>query len=385
MSDNETVSITFESNDNSNIDLNKPIPPIKRDNRPLKERSHIEIEPGSRIYGRIDIPDEMNMVRKQFSDGPSVITREEHFDSPKMEKWRKSHEEYIHRDKRTLATVLGYTYIGDRLVNAYLRGVSPDYKYRMLQLTLSEEDLPFAYQLYDHYDFLKKHGLPMPEKDTLMKDGELDMKVLKTFFNKHYTKFENAFVMNRIIKSYADDLHTIIKKAPRFGDTLSTYRGVKNEDFLEAGALSYINRSFSSSSLSNTEAGKFTNPYGKYKCCMYNIKIDKSVPVLCIDSVSKFPKELEVLISDNVMFNYFIDVNYREVPGQGYILQRHIDIIPAPKNYKPVYLKITPKYKKKLKRGNYIKVNNSPYRKTRKSKGKGKGKDKGKRPLDEWD
>ena len=385
MSNNETVSITYESNDNSSID-DKSIPPVrKRDDRPIKERSHIEIEPGSRIYGRIDIPDEMNMVRKQFSHGPSVLTREELFDSPKMEKWRKSHEEYIHRDKRTLATVLGYTYVGDRLVNAYLRGVSPDYKHYILQLTLSEGDLPFAYQLYDHYDFLKKHGLPMPEKDTLMKDGELDMKVLKAFFDKYYEKFNTPFVMNRIIKSYADDLHEIIKNAPRFGNTLSTYRGVKNEDFLEAGALSYINRSFSSSSLSNTEAAKFTNPYGKYKCCMYNIKIDKSVPVLCIDSVSKYPKELEVLISNNVMFRYFVDVKHREVPGQGYILQRHIDIIPVPKNYKPVYLKITPKYKKKLKRGNYIKVNNSPYRKTRKSKGKGKGKDKGKRPLDELD
>ena len=383
MSNNETVSITYESNDNSSID-DKSIPPVrKRDDRPIKERSHIEIEPGSRIYGRIDIPDEMNIVRKQFSHGPSVLTRDELFDSPKMEKWRKSHEEYIHRDKRTLATVLGYTYVGDRLVNAYLRGVSPDYKHYMSELSSSEGNLPFAYQLYDHYDFLKKHGFPMPEKDTLMKDGELDMKVLKAFFDKYYEKFENPFVMNRIIKSYADDLHEIIKNAPRFGDTLSTYRGVKNEDFLEAGALSYINRSFSSSSLSNTEAAKFTNPYGKYKCCMYNIKIDKSVPVLCIDSVSKYPKELEVLISNNVMFQYFVDVKHREVPGQGYILQRYIDIIPVTKNYKPVYLKITPKYKKKLKRSDYIKVNNSPYRKTRKSKGKGKGKDKGKRPLDE--
>jgi hypothetical protein len=383
MSNNETVSITYESNDNSSID-DKSIPPVrKRDDRPIKERSHIEIEPGSRIYGRIDIPDEMNMVRKQFSHGPSVLTREDLFDSPKMEKWRKSHEEYIHRDKRTLATVLGYTYVGDRLVNAYLRGVSPDYKHYMSQLTSSEGDLPFAYQLYDHYDFLKKHGLPMPEKDILMKDGELDMKVLKAFFDKYYEKFNTPFVMNRIIKSYADDLHEIIKNAPRFGNTLNTYRGVKNEDFLEAGALSYINRSFSSSSLSNTEAAKFTNPYGKYKCCMYNIKIDKSVSVLCIDSVSKYPKELEVLISNNVMVRYFVDVKHREVPGQGYILQRHIDIIPVPKNYKPVYLKITPKYKKKLKRSDYIKVNNSAYTKTRKRKGK--GKDKGKRPLDELD
>jgi hypothetical protein len=116
---------------------------------------------------------------------------------------------------------------------------------------------------------------------------------------------------------------------------------------------------------------------------MYNIKIDKSVSVLCIDSVSKYPKELEVLISNNVMVRYFVDVKHREVPGQGYILQRHIDIIPVPKNYKPVYLKITPKYKKKLKRSDYIKVNNSAYTKTRKRKGK--GKDKGKRPLDELD
>ena len=85
---NDEVSITYESNDNSNINL-KSIPLIRRDTRPLKERSHIELEPGSRIYGRIDIPDEMNMVRKQFSDGPSVRTREELFDSSKMEKWRK--------------------------------------------------------------------------------------------------------------------------------------------------------------------------------------------------------------------------------------------------------------------------------------------------------
>jgi len=92
-----------------------------------------------------------------------------------------------------------------------------------------------------------------------------------------------------------------------------------------------------------------------------------------------------VLISDNVMFNYFIDVNYREVPGQGYILQRHIEIIPVPKNYKPVYLKITPKYKKKLKRSDYIKVNNSPYRRTMKKKKDKKGKKERPPTPGEWD
>ena len=344
----------------------------------VRKHTYEDISQGTRIYGRIELPDPMDAYKMSYSYDPN-LTRNDYFGSPKMELWRKSHEEYIRSSDRILRIVKAYTFHGDRLANTYLRGVLSGLEDLMLSIRFSAEDVPIAYQIYDHYDFLKKHGIKMPEKETMMKDDKLDMDVMRTFFDSQYKKLTNQFVLRRLLKSYTDDLQEIIKNAPKFGETLYSYRGVKNEDFLEPGTLSYINRSFSSTSLSMDVSSKFTESYSGYRCCIYNLEIDKSVPVLCIDSVSLVKDEYEVLISHNVMFNHNVDVKSRKYKYQNY-LTRIIKVTKVPVgNFKPLFMKLTPTKKVKDKSRKFAKID-SPYRKTIKKKKDKKGK-KGRPPT----
>ena len=337
-----------------------------------RKHTYEDISEGTRIYGRIELPDPMNAYKLSYSYDP-YLTRENYFGTPKMELWRKSHEEYIRSSDRILKIVKSYTYHGDRLANTYLRGVLSGLEDLMLSIRFSVEDVPIAYQIYDHYDFLKNHGIKMPEKASMMKDDKLDMEVMRTFFDAQYRKLTNQFVLRRLLKSYTDDLQEIIKNAPKFGETLYTYRGVKNEDFLEPGVLSYVNRSFSSTSLSMDVSSKFTESYSGYRCCMYNLEIDKSVPVLCIDSVSLVKDEYEVLIAYNVLFNHNVDVKSQKYKHQNY-LTRVIKVTKVPDgDFRPLFMKITPTKKNKVKPRNYITVNYLHRRTIKKKKDK-KGK-----------
>lgn len=348
-----------------------------------KDRKHKyeDIAPGKRIYGRIHLPDPL----EAYKGSPSQFTYEQPnlFGTPQIKAWRDSHKAYIYSSDRILKIVRAYTFHGDRLANTYLRGVLSGLEDLMLSIRLSVDDIPIAYQIYDNYDFLKKHGIPMPEKASLMKDDKLDMDAIKELFIDQYKKLTNHFILRRLLKSYTDDLQEIIKNAPRLGKTLYTYRGVKNEDFLEPGSLSYVNRSFSSTSLSMDVSSKFTESYEGYRCCLYMLEIDPSVPVLCIDSVSLVKGEYEVLIGHNVLFEH--DVNVRYIKHEAYnYLTRHIRVKKIPVgDFKPLFMKLTPTKKKKLKRSNYIKVG-SPHTKTLKKKKDKRGK-KGKAPTpNDW-
>ena len=350
-----------------------------------KDRKHTyeDIAPGKRIYGRIQLPDPMDAYKPSYSYDPD-LTRNDYFGTPKMEAWRKSHEDYILSSDRILKIVKAYTYHGDRLANTYLRGVLSGLEDLMLSIRFSVEDVPIAYQIYDHYDFLKNHGIKMPEKASMMKDDKLDMDVIKTFFDSQYKKLTNQFVLRRLLKSYTEDLQEIIEKAPKFGETLYTYRGVKNEDFLEPGTLSYINRSFSSTSLSIDVSSKFTESYSGYRCCLYLLEIAKSVPVLCIDSVSLVKGEYEVLIAHNVLFNHNVDVKTMKHKHNNY-LTRVIKVTKVPVgNFKPLFMKLSPTKKTKSKVRPYVKIN-SPHKKTLKKKKDKRGK-KGRPPTpkNEW-
>ena len=116
-------------------------------------------------------------------------------------------------------------------------------------------------------------------------------------------------------------------------------------------------------------SSKFTESYSGFRCCIYNLEIDKSVPVLCIDSVSLVKDEYEVLIAHNVLFNHNVDVKSRKYKHQNY-LTRIIKVTKVPVgNFKPLFMKITPTKKNKSKHRKFVKVN-SPHKKTMKKKDK---------------
>ena len=344
----EDLNYVWDGNTESLGD-NDP-PPKKRENRTAFK----VIGLNTRIYGKDKERWGMNALENKKERG--------HFASEILQDvWKDMHEKYIHSDDRILKTVRGYSYHGDELANAYARGNLANLSDVMMRISLStdKEDIPIAYQIYDHYDFLKGHGIPIPPRETLMQDGKLNMPVINEFFNKNYAKMSNQFILGRLLKSYVEELQTIIEKAPRLGKNLITYRGTKNEDFLEPGILSFINRGFSSTSLSFTVAAGFTQTYYNLKCCLYHIDIDKSVPVLYIASVSKFPGEQEVLISSNVLYER--DIAVSTIPkGASDYLYRHMKVKKAPEgNFTPVYMKLN-KGLKNTRRSNYVKINAPP-------------------------
>lgn len=325
-------------------------PPKKRENRTAFK----VIGLNTRIYGKDKKRWGMNARENKKERG--------YFASEILQGvWKEMHEKYIHSDDRILKTVRGYSYHGDELANAYARGNLANVSDVMMRISLStdKEDIPIAYQIYDHYDFLKGHGIPIPPRETLMQDGKLNMPLINEFFNENYAKMSNQFILGRILKSYVDELQKIIENAPRLGKNLITYRGSKDEDFLEPGILSFINRGFSSTSLSFTVAAGFTQTYYNLKCCVYDIDIDKSVPVLYIASVSKFPGEQEVLISSNVLYER--DIAVSTIPkGASDYLYRHMKVKKAPEgNFTPVYMKLN-KGTKNTRRSNYVKIDAPP-------------------------
>jgi hypothetical protein len=340
--------------ENTNTNINNDSPPKKKENT----RAFKTIGFNTRIYGDVILPDSKYVSRYI---PPDTIKKGYFPTEGLMEVWKDIHTKYIHSDDRILKTVRGYSYHGDELANAYARGNLANLSDIMMRIsvTTDKEDIPIAYQIYDHYDFLKAHGIPIPAKETLMQDGKLNMPVINAFFNENYRKISNQFVLRRLLKSYVDDLQKIIENAPRLGKNLHTYRGSKNEDFLEPGILSLINRGFSSTSLSFTVATGFTQTYYDLKCCIYDIDIDKSVPVLSIDSVSKFPGEQEILISKNVIYERNILVRTIEHESRRY-LYRQIKVKKAPEgNFNPLYMKLN-KGSKNTRRSNYVKINAPP-------------------------
>jgi hypothetical protein len=203
------------------------------------------------------------------------------------------------------------------------------------------------------------------------------MPLINEFFNKNYAKMSNQFILGRLLKSYVEELQNIIENAPRLGKNLRTYRGSKNEDFLEPGILSFINRGFSSTSLNLSVALGFTKEYYGVRCCVYDIDIDKSVPVLYIASVSKFPDEEEVLISSNVLYERDIAVSTIPHKASEY-LYRHMKVKKAPEGrFTPVYMKLN-KGTKNTRRSNYVKVNAAPGKTSRLSNGTTRRKKKNK-------
>jgi hypothetical protein len=354
----EDLNYVWDGNTES---LGDESPPKKKENT----RAFKTIGFNTRIYGNVILPDSGDSSPKLNYGSryiPPDTVKKGYFPTEElMEVWKGMHEKYIHSDDRILKTVRGYSYHGDVLANAYARGNLEDLSGIMMSISLAtyKEDIPIAYQIYDHYDFLKAHGIPIPAKETLMQDGKLNMPVINAFFNENYRKMSNQFVLRRLLKSYVDELQKIIENAPRLGKNLRTYRGSKNEDFLEPGILSFINRGFSSTSLSFTVAAGFTKSYYNVNCCIYDIDIDKSVPVLSIASVSKFPGEQEILISKNVVYDRSILVRTMKHESKQY-LYRQIKVKKAPEgNFNPLYMKLN-KESKNSRRSHYVKINAPP-------------------------
>jgi len=213
---------------------------------------------------------------------------------------------YIYNNIRSLFTLRSYTYRGDEIVNAYLRKSTKNYRMILQNIRISGKEIPFSYIIYDNYDFLKKAGLIMPEKDTLISSDKINIEplVIIKLFNDNFKFFVQPHILNKLMADYSKELYNIIVNAPRIPYDITVYRGRKSEQSLPPGIVRFKEKSFISTSLNIRSVFKFMELHTKYICCLYKINIKKGTPCLYVNDVSKVENEFEVLLPYNIVFSH---------------------------------------------------------------------------------
>ena len=243
------------------------------------------------LYGRLDPSKSYELAEFDYAADPS------------LKAWMDAQDAYLLSDERRKAIVQGYTFYGDVLANTFLRKKTLDEPLPILSEIRKQVMIPFAYQIYDNYDFLVKQGLEMPERSSLIRsDGTIQTSAMSKVFDDNFKFFMRTPILNKLVKDYCTELYTIILNAPRARQDITVYRGRKSEQSLEPGILRFKGDSFISTSLDVNSAMEFTEGYSKTRCCLYKILIRKKTPCLYIHGVSRVEDEFEILLPYNVVF-----------------------------------------------------------------------------------
>ena len=229
--------------------------------------------------------------------------------------WILAQELYLHSSPRILSTVRAYTFRGDRLANSFLRGTLKD-PHNILNAIRGDKVVPFAYQIYDNYDFLVSKGLTMPAKETLMmEDGQTihDANV-HALYLANFDYFLRLPNIHKLIKDYCRDLLHIIQRAPPAPSDMFIYRGVRHEDYLKPGTYEYVDTSFSSTSIDPYAASDiaFTTPFFStpMRFCVYEMKLKAGSPCIFMKSVSDYA-ESEVLLPYNLRYIHSLNITLK--------------------------------------------------------------------------
>jgi len=229
--------------------------------------------------------------------------------------WMKAQEEYLKSDPRITAIVRAYTFRGDKLANNYLRRTLNN-PYDILNAIRGDTAVPFAYQIYDNYDFLVGKGLTMPAKETLMmEDGKtIHHANVHALYLANFDYFLRLPNLYTLMKDYCRDLIKIIQKAPRAPGDVFLYRGIQNENHMKPGTYEYVSNSFTSTTLDPYVAAgsSFTSPYlnTPISFCVYEIELKFGAPCIFLNSVSHFPED-EILLPYNLVYRHSIDITLK--------------------------------------------------------------------------
>jgi hypothetical protein len=237
--------------------------------------------------------------------------------------WMDAQAAYLASRPRITAIVRAYTFRGDKLANSYLRGTL-DNPYDILNAIRGDATVPFAYQIFDNYDFLKSQGLTLPPKETLMVEDITKMRNVNFATIRHanihalylanFDYFLRLHILHKLIKDFCHDLKRIIKKAPRAPDTMFVYRGIQDENHLKPGTYDYVNTSFVSTSINPYVASSqsFTSPYFgmPIRFCVYEMELKYAAPCIYLRSISHFSED-EILLPYNLGYKHSVDITLK--------------------------------------------------------------------------
>ena len=219
----------------------------------------------------------------------------------------------------------GYTYIGDALINNYLRGSfeSPINDDEIEDERFMSSDIAntlFRQFFTENYERFAD-VLTLPSKEELKtQDGVIRL------INENIDFFMDERNFFPIMEQYKNDLLRIIYAAPRLPAPLTVYRGFKKEDHIKEHE--FVSVDFTSTSLdvraaikfsSITEKNYYHTPYTptQYYGGVYEITISPRVPCIFMGYVSQLPEEFEVLLPPGIKFIFDPYIRYKTVPREG--------------------------------------------------------------------
>ena len=235
--------------------------------------------------------------------------------------WFIAQNEYIKSlSKKQIFTLLGYTFVGDEVVNSLMRGTFNIDTFRPILEVMSVDVyiFPFFFQAIELISQLsedKLHKMFLLDVNTNIKIGKDTKTILSwydemnknTLFSGKYKIFSHIaafFSINTfwipVLHMFIKDLSSIIKNAPPLRKKLVVFRGVTNDYYLKGKTgFTYKNIGFHSASMSVDVATGFM---GKSKCCLKKITVLPGTRALIMMGISMFPHEMEVLFNFDSLY-----------------------------------------------------------------------------------
>jgi hypothetical protein len=240
---------------------------------------------------------------------------------PHIEGWIIQQNNYFktlnQRDKDALSA---YSFHGDVFINGYLRGNLHEDIGDLVKACHKSGDIPFKWAIYDNYDKLKEKEIIMPLKESFIKNGKIDNKVILDILadDNNWQFFFSRSNIDFLILGLVADLTRVIFNAPRLRKPLTVYRGVKSEHFdtLKTKSIDYWSTSldpYASTRFADSDVGKLI------AATVYEITVEPNIPCLYLERFSKFKSsEAEVLLPPGTNYtfnkNLYIKTRVEEKP-----------------------------------------------------------------------
>lgn len=179
-----------------------------------------------------------------------------------------------------------YTQEAYKVIMNFIEGT-----FQVKQLT---HDIIYKNTLF-HFQFLDYF-----KKNPVFNDITVDtsnFKSFHSFIQSNYLKF-TIDIYNEIIQKFIEEINEIFKKAPRIKKELFVYRGVQ-DNYISAEVIKNKTRGyFTTDRFTSTSlfANKIMSFLDEKKGVLYEIKLEKGVPVIFLEGITFHPLEYEVLL-----------------------------------------------------------------------------------------
>jgi hypothetical protein len=192
---------------------------------------------------------------------------------------------------RELYNLKHYTYQGDKLIVEF---INKTFSIEFLEINYNISTLLY-FQFLDYFSH-----------NPVFKDKQVDLDDTKEFLKFIYINYKNFSndIYNQVITSYIQELNEIFKKAPKTKEVMYVYRGVKDNYISKEVSKNkskgfFVSNRFTSTSLLLSSAITFIKTPDSV---LYEIKIEKGLPVIFLNGISFISNEFEILLPINSTF-----------------------------------------------------------------------------------